>query len=383
MALRGTLENLGLAGVLQLIAQSSRHGVLTVEHGAEQVSLFFAQGALVRTEGTGRHREEAQAGLLVRARVLTDAQLEAALAQRASTGERIWDVLAAMQLAHPDTLAQFARLHSTETVCRLMTLNEGAYALSTTTDQPRGQHPGLRADHLLMEALRQADTWPILRARVPHLHGVYRVARSLEDYLITQAVAPAPASPDAFDFSMDEGPGQEPEHVGNLNHADRTVFGLVDGQRDVQALVDLSRLGAFAVVEALVHLLDAGLVAVVEVSTRQRTEASVVSAPPRAPVRLVHLAAHAGRWAYAAAMAAALASTWIHRGHDPALEGAQSQLRWQQVAPNAAQALEVARARTGHYPSGQAWKAAPLAPAWYTTDGERYSLRPPSAPAAY
>jgi hypothetical protein len=390
VALRGTLEHLGLAGVFQLIGQNNRHGVLTVEHGAEQMNLFFAGGQLVRTEGTGKSREEAFGALLVAAQILDEAQLQGALAARSPQEPRLYDVL--LGTLNAPTLSKFAALHSTEAVQRAFGWQTGSYAFLPAPEPLAGNHPGLRADHLLMEALQALDAWPALQAKVPHLHGVYGVARSLEDYLISQSMAKETAIKSDFDDAFGFGDSavadaEGASHTVGLSHNDRLVYGLVDGIRDVQTLIDLSGLGTYRALTSLTALMDAQLVVQTEqISVRPSARDTVVlAAAPRAVRwRLSHLAPLALKGAFVAAALWLLAPpwqppapTWPH----PFAPQPAFRLTWQQQAVTLMEHLEVVRARQGAYPQTlkpplPQGSTVPL----YAPTGAGYRLRRPLMP---
>jgi len=394
MALRGTLDNLGLAGVFQLIGQNSRHGVLTVEHGAEQMNLFFSGGQLVRTEGTGKSREEGVGALLVAAQILDEAQLQTALAACGAQQLRLCDVLLGEGVVDGATLGKFAALHSTEAVQRAFAWQTGSYAFLPAPGPIAGSHPGLRADHLLMQALQALDAWPALQARVPHFQAVYGVARSLEDYLITQSMAKQTALKsdfdDAFGFgdaAVAEADGGEAQQTGALSHNDRLLYGLVDGHKDVQALIDLSGLGAFAAVTSLVALMDAQLVVQTERISSRASSLDPVTldhAPRAVPWRWRHGVPAALQGAF---VAAALALFVLARPA-PAPSASLSftpqpefRLTWQHQAVTLMDGLEVVRAQQRSYPqrlppSLTQGSTAPL----YAPRGAGYRLRRPLMP---
>jgi hypothetical protein len=66
MALVGTIKDFGLADILQLIGLQRKSGLLTLEHGADRVTVKFLEGAVVGAETSARNLEELLGSVLVR-----------------------------------------------------------------------------------------------------------------------------------------------------------------------------------------------------------------------------------------------------------------------------------------------------------------------------
>ncbi len=257
MALRGTLKDFGLADIFSLIASQNKTGTLLVASREEQVTLFFASGTLVRTLATRRAQTELLGNMLVRAALVTPVQLEAALARQSVAQKRIGELLVDMGALKAGELSVFARLQSTETVYRVFLWRTGTYEFAQAAQAPEAFHPPVRADALLMEGFRQNDEWPNIRRKIASYGTTFHILGSLETH--DKIAAKQQKTEDSFDFG-DLG-DDKAENAANIGPAERTVFSLVQPQRDVQMLIDLARLGEFEVCRALVHLLDAGLIA--------------------------------------------------------------------------------------------------------------------------
>ena len=257
MALRGTLKDFGLADIFSLIASQNKTGTLSVSSREEQVTLFFATGTLVRTIATRRAQTELLGNMLVRAALVTPVQLETALARQKTTQKRIGELLVEMGTLKANELSVFARLQSTETVYRVFLWRTGTYEFQQATQAPEAFHPPVRADGLLMEGFRQNDEWPSIRDKISSYGATFHILSSLEAH--DKMAATQEKTEDSFDFA-DLGE-DKPGGTSKIGPAERVVFALVRPQRDVQMLIDLARLGEFEVCRALMHLLDAGLIA--------------------------------------------------------------------------------------------------------------------------
>ena len=257
MALRGTLKDFGLADIFSLIASQNKTGTLLIASREEQVTLFFTGGTLVRTLATRRAQTELLGNMLVRAALVTPVQLDAALIRQKAVQKRVGEVLVDMGVLKANALSVFARLQSTETVYRVFLWRTGTYEFQQLTQAPEAFHPPVRADGLLMEGFRQNDEWPVIRRKISSYGATFHILSSLEAH--DKVAATQSKTEDSFDFA-DLG-DDKPEGSSNIGPAERAVFALVQPQRDVQMLIDLARLGEFEVCRALMHLLDAGLIA--------------------------------------------------------------------------------------------------------------------------
>src|SRR5512140_367145 len=93
MALQGTLKDLSIADILQLIVQQQKTGQLCLENKEQEVNIFFRDGNIARVESVTRKKKDLIGNMLVRAEIITEAQLEEALETQRRTLKRLGDVL--------------------------------------------------------------------------------------------------------------------------------------------------------------------------------------------------------------------------------------------------------------------------------------------------
>ena len=86
MALEGTFKDFGLADIFQLVGLQKKTGVLTVRgEGGRLVTVSFEKGAVVFADEFQRTEAERLGNVLLRTRLLTQEQLDAAMAVQKST----------------------------------------------------------------------------------------------------------------------------------------------------------------------------------------------------------------------------------------------------------------------------------------------------------
>src|SRR5512140_1204053 len=128
MALSGTLKDFGIADILQLIGHQTKTGRLTLKASQEEVEVFFVDGNVVFASEKARNSRNLLGGLLLRADLLSQDQLDEALATQQRTLKRLGDVLVESGALTRTQLAQIMRLQTTETLYRPLSWPTGAYA---------------------------------------------------------------------------------------------------------------------------------------------------------------------------------------------------------------------------------------------------------------
>jgi hypothetical protein len=358
MALTGTLKDFGIAEILQLIGQQAKSGVLHLASRDEQIHISMSEGAVVRAESSGRKAREKLGTMLVRAEIITPAELQVALDLQKRTLRRLGDILVDQGFVSAEDLREMTALQTTETVYRLFAWKSGTYAFEAGEVEwdPASVAP-LRAESVLMEGFRQVDEWPLIRRRISSTAVTFRRLRPLEVERTTARMRKREEEVDAAFAALEAGePGAEVAEDGGVGRTERRVYELAEPERPLQRIIDLSRLGEFETCKALLTLINQGYLATAEPA---RVRATAVGSLAREwPRRL-----RAGVLGVAAtlAIAAALAgvAAWVdERGLAWGDQRAGSALR-----DNAARrflaryqlarlrgALEVYRLERGDYP---------------------------------
>jgi hypothetical protein len=228
MALTGTLKDFGIAEILQLIGQQAKSGVLHLSSREEEIHILMADGCVVSAEYAARNHKERLGAMLVRAQLITRADLERALAAQSRTLRRLGDILVDMQLVSKQDLKEMTALQTTETIYRLFAWKTGTYEFEAgAVEWDRSTVTPLRAELVLMEGFRQVDEWPAVRRKI------------ISPAMTFLRIGELP----------DEGRGD-----ASLGANERRVFALAEPGCSVERLVDLSRLGEFETCKALLAL---------------------------------------------------------------------------------------------------------------------------------
>jgi hypothetical protein len=256
MALKGTLKDFGIADILQLIGQQTKTGTLHLKAKDQEVSVFFKDGSIVKTESSTRKRKDLIGNMLVRAELISEQQLEAALEAQRRTLKRLGDVLVTMNHLSAERFRQMVQLQMTETLYKLFSWKHGHYEFEQgEVEFDADAITPLRAESVLMEGFRMVDEWPLIKKKISSYSMTFQRQNELP---------PPTAAKDGFDAALDDAfegkQKQEAAPKGELEISDteRRIYGMAMPGRDVRKLIDLSCVGEFETCKSLLNLVNGG-----------------------------------------------------------------------------------------------------------------------------
>jgi hypothetical protein len=388
MALTGTLKDFGIAEILQLIGQQAKSGVLHLANRSDEIHVLVSSGNVVSAEYAGRKSREKLGAMLVRAGLITQAQLQVALDVQKRTLRRLGDILVELGMVTKEELKEMTALQTTETVYRLFHWKSGTYEFEPgEVEFDRETVTPLRCESILMEGFRQVDEWPMIKRKIGSTQMVFERVKELGLERSRAAWSrPGPAA---------EEPRRGDDEASALGRNEWRVYELAVPGRTVERIADLSRLGEFEACKALFNLVNLGVLRAI--APTRRSAAAEVGAYARDWQQ--KLRRGATRLLATAAIALALAAlAFVVTGSGQALDPAGGQAfrdnraerflaRWQ--LERIRSALQVYRLENGTYPAALSAlvEAGLLAPRdlrypweqeyWYRRDGEGYRLLPP------
>ncbi len=230
--MRGTLSEFSLAEILELINLSRRSGVVRVEREGRQACISFRAGKVIAAND-GSPTEPIGA-VLVREGIITPKQLQEALdLQNQMRHKLLCEVLLEIGLVSREEMARRLQQRTEEAVYRLFEWSQGDFLIETYEGQDQSEDPfvSLSPTHLIMEGARRIDEWRRIREKLPSGDIVLQFAPS-------------------YALRGDEITLTSPEWE---------VLALVNGERDVDAIVAKSGLSPFETQRILYGLLSAGL----------------------------------------------------------------------------------------------------------------------------
>jgi len=263
MALKGTLKDFGIADIFQLISHQSKTGVLHLNSKEQEVRISFVNGDVVRAESTTRKQKDLLGAMLVRAEVISQAQLDQALEIQKRTLKRLGNILVERGFITQEDLKQFTQLQTTETVYKLFNWETGTYAFEAEdVVYDKDTVEPIRSENVLMEGFRMVDEWPMVRKKITSFDMTFKKIKELPGGELPQSEEEEIDS--ALDDMFEGGESKGAKGAG-VGANQIKVYKLIEEGRDVQTLIDLSRLGEFETCKALHGLLTAGYIEAVSV----------------------------------------------------------------------------------------------------------------------
>ena len=229
MAIRGSLKEASLPDVLQLLSMGKKSGCLSVTHRNNFGSIFFDKGRI--SYASIVNRRDRLGDILVKSGAISQGQLDEVIGLQAkSRGKRLGELLVEHGMLTREELHAQIRIQIEEAVYYLFTWAEGTFNFESDI-RPEEQDflVSINPESLLLEGARRVDEWSLIEKKVPAFDLVFEVdKRKLE------------------------------ESAPSLTAEQEALVPLIDGRRDVHALVDESGLVEFEVGKALFGLATAG-----------------------------------------------------------------------------------------------------------------------------
>jgi hypothetical protein len=257
MALEGTLKDFSLADIFQLIGLQRKTGVLTLRAKDDTVTVTFLDGKVVGADSLSHRLENRLGSVLMKSGLLTNDQLNQALAIQKETLQRLGFVLTHYGIISADALKQAIQLQILQIVYRLFRWKDGDYHFSqeTTIEYDRDNVVPITAESVLMEGARMIDEWPIIEKRIRSYDMVFR--KKLTDQEIV-------VSDEADEVMFDDGTAmRKRKGFGDkirISPEEKSIYDLVDGTVTVGDIVEVSKISEFDTNKALYELLTRDLI---------------------------------------------------------------------------------------------------------------------------
>ena len=232
MALEGSLEDVGLADILQLLSLGQKTGCLSVTDRSNFGYVYFEDGKV--TYASVLNRPDRLGELLVRNDVISRDQLSAAMKEQAQRpGARLGEILVENGALDQDELHRWIQTQIEEAVYHLFAWEKGSFHFEPDQmpDQDGGLTVSINADALLMEGARRVDELSLIEKKIPTLDLVFAVERD-------------PRGEEEVELTEDQ----------------EKLLELLDGERTVADLIEQSGLVEFDVLKALFGLIQPGFV---------------------------------------------------------------------------------------------------------------------------
>lgn len=235
MPIQGSLDEVSLADVLQLLSLGKKTGRLSLNDRETQGHIYLNAGRVCYA--TVVNRRDRLVDILVKTGKIRQRQLDEAIEQQARDGRKSLDqILVGSGSVDRKELERFVSAQVEEAVFYMFTWKRGSFTYQSRI-RPKQQDflVSLDPQALLLEAARRVDEWSLLKQKIPTLNMVFQVDSARLD---TARVT--------------------------LTEEQKRILPLLDGVRDVNAVVEATGLVEFDVAKALYGLITAGFAQLVE-----------------------------------------------------------------------------------------------------------------------
>ncbi|MEQ8330498.1 MAG: DUF4388 domain-containing protein [Longimicrobiales bacterium] len=233
MAIEGSLQDVSLADICQLLSMGMKTGCLSLTDRSNFGYVYFKKGRVIHASVL--NRVDRLGELLVRNHVITRKDLSQAMEKQAmEKGKRLGEILVDMGALSEDKLQHYIQTQIEEAVYSLFTWNQGSFHFDPEQlpDEEGIFLVNVPAESLLMEGARRVDEWSLVEKKIPSFDVV---------------------------FQLDKHPDESEEEV-ELTRDQKKVLPFIDGVRTVTEVMNEAGLVEFDTGKALYGLIQGGFV---------------------------------------------------------------------------------------------------------------------------
>ena len=257
MALQGDIRDLSVVDILQLLYQQQKSGVLTLADKGKQVQVLFDNGMIISATSSVRNINEYLGEMLLKADLITKTQLTRTLEIQRETLKKLGDILIEQGYITLEELRHFLKLQTHETIFKLLMWKGGSYNFHQrmVTYNKKTISP-INTEHFLMDSLRMTDELPEIRKKVYSKNIVFEKMPGAVDEVKFWKIQEHQEDDD--DLFFDDSESDTSEKI--LSTSEKRIFDLVDGERSVSEIINISRIGEFETLKALSILITKQLI---------------------------------------------------------------------------------------------------------------------------
>lgn len=233
MAIEGSLQDVNLADICQLLGMGRKTGCLSITDRSNFGYIYFEKGRVIHASVL--NRPDRLGELLVRNHVITRKDLSQAMEQQAlERGKRLGEILVEQGSIDQEKLQRYIQMQIEEAVYHLFAWTQGSFHFDP--DQKPDEDGiflvNVNIDSLLMEGARRVDEWSLVEKKIPSFDVV---------------------------FQLDKHPDESDEEI-ELSKDQRKVLPFIDGVRTVTEIMNEAGLVEFDTGKALYGLIQGGFV---------------------------------------------------------------------------------------------------------------------------
>lgn len=232
MAIEGSLADVSLADICQLLSLGRKTGCLTTTDRSNFGYIYFDKGRVIYASVL--NRPDRLGELLVKNGAIEREDLSRAMEEQSRQGgKKLGEILVGFGALTQEELETWITTQIEEAVYHLFTWDKGSFHFNPdeSPDEDEVFLVSLNADGLLMEGARRVDEWSLIAKKIPSMDLIFKLVRD-------------PAEQEDVELSTNQ----------------KKLLPLLDGTRTVDDLVSESGLVEFETGKALFELIQAGFV---------------------------------------------------------------------------------------------------------------------------
>jgi tetratricopeptide (TPR) repeat protein len=229
MAIKGSLKEASLPDVLQLLAMGQKTGCLSIADRSNFGYIYFDRGRICYASIV--NRRDRLGDILVKHGLVSQDQLDGGIKrQTKERDKKLGEILVSQGSISQQNLERYMRMQIEEAVYYLFTWTQGTFNFEGDV-RPEQQDflVSINPESLLLEGARRVDEWSLIEKKIPTFDLIFIVDR--DRLAISDAT---------------------------LTDAQQRLLPMLDGSRDINAVIEDTGLGEFEVGKALYGLITAG-----------------------------------------------------------------------------------------------------------------------------
>jgi hypothetical protein len=178
VSLDGNLRVFSLTDIFQMLGMQRKSGMLTVEGPKDTIAVGFLTGRVVSVESSTHPLENRLGSLLVKAGLLSEAQLAIVLETQKKRQDRLGRLLVAERLVRPEDLREAFRIQVQRIVFGAFRWTDGRFRFSpqSAVDHDEEFFAPITTEAILLDAARTFDELPAAEQKISSNELVFRRA---------------------------------------------------------------------------------------------------------------------------------------------------------------------------------------------------------------
>ncbi|MBD3404087.1 DUF4388 domain-containing protein [candidate division GN15 bacterium] len=232
MSLSGNLKTVSFPDILQLLATGKKTGILECKTATRQKEVAFRDGNIIFASSVNS-TEDLLGNMLLKRGKISKTDLERAITLHKQTGRQLGTTLVDMNLFSKEEVGECLKLQIEEIVYNLFSWREGDFIFHEGSAPKNAPFLiELNTMNVIMEGTRRIDEWMEIQKVLP---------------------------PDDVVLRINTNPKVKREEL-TISMEEFRLLSLINGERTVPDLIDLSPVGEFVTCRAIYRLIVQGLI---------------------------------------------------------------------------------------------------------------------------